>query len=589
MTNRIHSLVLFTLLLSAPAFGSTAGTMPVDCQIAFSFLDDVEAPRTDVAGPRPADATPPPAAAPTEVAPANVWPTPPNATPKQLAALEKLKDLEKKTVSSVFPEIKQGDPVRVKISAENLKEFQRNFDEIWNERVKAGIIPKFEMRRYRKWLLTQNGANPNPYPAIDSSDLYGKFVAKNKPLAEFLDAKFLEFIEKEQGFNNFDVLPDYLATVDPSRGKYYMRAAWKGTKNFGRRFWVAMLLAPTTALTTGLISIPQQYLDKIVGSGKDAATNAVGGAIENVTNSIQGFASQDALEKAFDTVSVATEQLAKADFDKLYRSEGTSAILTVRKSYEAIMPEFKDFHEAREKDFDKNAAFDLKELSGHSRDARNYYEEARIRLAALERRIEQNAEKGQPETFEDTQRKLSLRGEMAEQEDFLSERIAEYLLYSATRGAKNPPDKVIRLQYENLLARYLESMSLPKLQKAWLEKVNGHMLKLKGFMPKFAEVKKNNAEKALEDKQAAETAKVAAEDEKAKAAAAAAAAKKAAEEKSAEEAAKKKKEADEAEAAARKAAEEAAKKAEEARKSEQKATEKPVAPAAAPAVETPKP
>ncbi len=77
MTNRIHAFVLFTMLASTPALGDLTGATPVDCQVAFSFLEDA-----DAANPR--RETPP------EIAPANNWPTPPEATPKQLTALERL-------------------------------------------------------------------------------------------------------------------------------------------------------------------------------------------------------------------------------------------------------------------------------------------------------------------------------------------------------------------------------------------------------------------------------------------------------------------------------------------------------------------
>lgn len=587
----LRVLILSSLLLSSAAPAATAATT-----VSFSYCNDAFRALSNPTPPAPA-----PAAAAAPQAPAfpasNVWTLPGNPTAKQAEALTRLQGLESVKAASIFPDtfssygttkVKIGEPT-------STKAFRKAFDDTWKARVDAGLVPKFEVARYRKWLLAQNANDPVAYPAIDAADMFNKFVKNDRPIADYFNEKFLEFIEKEKGANYYGSVDEYFRQVDPSRPKYYLGQFWAGTKNLGRKLKLNVTLIPTTVVAGTVLGYQTEIINKgtslIFGSAKDAATNAVGSSLEQAWNTGWGFANAEELNKAFDTVNIATEQLTKAPFEKISRTQGVNAMLTVRKQYEAIMPSFKDFLAVHKKDFDASASTMLKELSGHSRDFRNYYEDARTELNRLQKAIDADAERqirrnsgaimdpSTPparDTFEDLQRVAALRQKMDRNEDFLAGIVAKYLLYSSTRGSKNPVDPVIRLQYENLLEAYLESMSLEKLKKAWLAEVNDHTGMLKSFMPTRVAPDKTNAEKAQEDSKAAEAAKKAEEDARAKAEAARAAAEKVAVTKGPEKAEEMAKEAKKAEEEARKAEEDARKKAEEAKKSEEKAKVDPL-------------
>jgi hypothetical protein len=589
---RVLILGSFLLLATAQASHAAATVSVSYCNEAFRAL---ALPKVE---------TPP--AAPNFPTP-NTWTVPAEMSAKQTAALERLRPLEAVKVSEIFPEtVKAYDVTKVKTPDAATAAYRKKFDEIWKARVESGLVPSFELGRYRKWLLAQNPNNPLAYPAVDAADIYNKFVKNDRPLAEYFNEKFLEFVEKETGRNDFASVDDYFRQVDRNKAKYYLGQTWKGTKNIGRKLKLNVTLIPTTVVAGTVLGYQTEITNKatgwLFGTAKDAATNAVGSSLESAWNTGWGFASAEDLNKAFDTVNIATESLTKSPFDKYLRTQGVNAMLTVRKQYEAIMPSFKDFLSVHKKEFDSSSAAHLKDISGDNRDARADYDSASRELQRLQKAMEQDAElqirrnAGEKldaalppprDTFEDLQRMATLRQKMDRSEDFLAGSLAKYLLYSSTRGSKNPVDDVLQLRYENLLEDYLASMSLQKLQKAWLAQVNEHTAMLKSFMPKIVAPDKTIAEKAQEDKKAAEAAKKAQEEAKAKAEATRAAAEKTAAQKGEQAAKEIVKDARKAEEEARKAEEEARKKAEEARKSEEKAKVDPLAkpeePKAAPA------
>lgn len=591
MTSR--SLIIAMLLLPAAAASAAPSVSYTYCGDAFKAL----------ALPTP----PPPAAAAPNYPPPNVWVPVPNATPKQMAAFNALAELEAKKAAAIFPNTVSPYGVTKVVTGEDASEkaFQKAFDAIWDTRIKAGLVPKFEVTRYRKFLLAQNSAKPIPYPAIDPADFYNKFVKNDRPISEFFNEKFLEFVEKEKGANFYANVNDYFKEVDRSWVKYKIGQAWNGTKIIGRKLKSNFILLPTGLVGTTIYAYQTELFNKatgyFIGTGKDALNNTVATGLENSINSLWGFATASDLETAFNSVNVATEDLAKAPFEVteqnqgrvLNRQMGRSAIVQVRKKYEAIMPDFKAFIETYKKGFDEEKKTYLKEMSGHSRDARNYYEEARSELNRLEKDMAAEQQRlkdalmnpnSTPEEktprrmeTEDLETMATLRAEMVRNENFIAENLGKYLLYSSTRGGKNPVDKAIAVQYEKLFEDYMERMPLSKLQSAWLSEVNEHTAMIKSFMPKSVAAQKTNTEKAQEAKANALAKKTAAEEARAKAEATAKASSKVLAEKGAEAAKDSLKEAADAEEKAVKAQAELEEAEKSAKELEIKATVDPTA------------
>ncbi|RZA09666.1 MAG: hypothetical protein EOP11_01010 [Proteobacteria bacterium] len=592
MTPRVL-LIAILLLLTAPAYAATTVNFTY-CHDAFNALV------------RPAPPAPP-APAPPNYPPPNVWTPIAGATPKQTAALNALTDLEAKKAIEIFPKTISPYGVTKSVTGEEgaEKAFQKAFDQIWDTRIKAGLVPKFEITRYRKWLLAQNSAKPLPYPAIDPADFYTKFIKNDRPISEFFNEKFLEFVEKEKGTNFYANVNDYFKEVDRSWVKYKIGQTWNGTKAIGRKLKSNFILLPTGLVGTTIYAYQTELFNKatgyFIGTGKDALNSTVASGLENGINSLWGFATAGDLETAFNSVNVATEDLAKAPFEPteqnqfrvLNRQMGRSAIVQVRKKYEAIMPDFKAFIETYKKGFDDEKKAYLKEMSGHSRDARNYYEEARTELNRLEKDMaaeqqrlkdalmnpNSTAEEKTPRRMEteDLETMATLRAEMVRNENFIAKTLGKYLLYSSTRGSKNPVDEAIAVQYEKLFEDYMERMPLSKLQSAWLSEVNEHTAMIKSFMPKSVAAQKTNTEKAQEGKAAALAKKATLEEANAKAEATAKASAKLLAEKGAEAAKDSLKEAKEAQEKAVKALAEYEEAEKAAKELEQKAAADPTA------------
>jgi len=533
---------------------------------------------------------------------------PANLSPKQAAAAQRLQALEAVKASAIFPDkVTVYGVTKVKIGEPSVTEaFHKAFDDTWKTRVDAGLVPGFELRRYRKWLFSQTPAKPMEYPALDAADFYTKYVANDRPIADFFNEKFLEFIEKDKGRNSFANVDEYFQQLDRNKTKYYLGATWGGAKNFGRKLKLNVTLLPTTVVTATLLGYPTEIANKVMGyvwgSGKDAVANTVSTTFDNAWNTGYGFANAESLEKAINTVNVATEELANAPLDEYDRTMGVSALNQVRQKYDAIMPDFKSFIELHKKDFDTEKSSRLEKMSGHSRDYANYYDQARRELNQLEQDIDKENARvdaamkkpgSTPEErtskrnfFEDNERMAKLRKTMERNEELLAKFLAKYIVYSSTRGSGSPVSEEISGQYDTLLENYLEQNSLQKLRKAWLTEVNDHTAMIKSFLPKT--VAKTNQEKAQSDKKAADEALAKAKEARAKAQATATAAeKKAAEEGEAaakddrKEAVKLKEAADKAEADAKEKAEAAKKSAEDAeREPTAKSEEKPAAGAA---------
>jgi hypothetical protein len=556
VTHRAYTPVLLLLAFALPhtvlaADVAVSAPAPADaCQAAFTFIEEAAAKQKAAEAPKPVGLTPAPGAVPVEATAveaalkAELEKAPANLTPKQKAAWDQVQELDRVKVQDLFPKKSTRDgKTRVAMTQADRQIFFDKFDEIWEKRIEAGIIPRLEVKRYKKWLRTVS-PDKLPYPEPDTAALFTNYVEKGVPLADYFDQRFLDFIEKDRGISSFETLRDYLATIDPNFRRYWIKTKMRDMRRFGNTFKFAIATAIPTVIYTTAAGYPTAIANKLLEPWTSIGVNFVKEKTDTVTTTIVDYgklyAQKKELEKAVEDLLTITQQFSKAplappppgtkvsaDAPKVMeRQDAFATVETARAGFDRLLPVFKDVLASNKKDFDTSWADRLKDSQFTLNLQNSDYMRVKASRESLRVQMERAQAEGRP-IPDGEDRMADYARQMDGFEDYMAGTLADYIFYKGTRGADNPISDVTKRNYEPVLREYMASMSLAKLRDSLVKLVEDHVVTVKPFIPKLTPAEETDAEKYLAAKKEAEALKAEAEKkrveaEQAKAAAAAA-------------------------------------------------------------------
>jgi hypothetical protein len=342
------------------------------------------------------------------------------------------------------------------------KQYEELFDSLWQERVKAGLMPKQDLTAWRQWM--KKNQHGNQYPKLDQSTDALEFLKGDGTFAEFFDIQFIKYIKASTDLPYHNI-PAYLSQKYPSM---YARVR----AYFGRKF-AKVRLVGGTAVGIGSISLlasgfvepvlapVKGFIESVTAPAKDKASAAGRGAGEAV---IDTMGLLTVTRPAPETVSALQEtgkKLATTDFSGIGRAEARKKMEEFEKEAGAILPKFRGVITFLDKDFDKDKTAALKEKLPTIVAMRNSYDSKKSTLDTLSGLIESRQTPASPSELE---RIAYWQGKLDQTEDEISDVLAKWLYYRFTKDEKDKLDPAIDFEYRRLYSDYLAVMDVNKLR-----------------------------------------------------------------------------------------------------------------------------
>lgn len=414
-------------------------------------------------------------------------------------AVRELESLYQKSVKDIFPEIQEVKTgrrtveKRVRTNAQDKIRFKAHFDALWEKRIAAGQVPKWELDDYRTWLKTQ-GDSEGAYPPIAAKTLLDDYVTDNGTISEYFDFKYLEYLEKVKfvrpdGTTSREQVEAYLKTLDPNVAKHYAKAAVVGTKNWAKT-WIG-----GAAIASLFLTLPN---DLIVQPIKAYLIRETKEQVNQVTEKVLNWTLFDGGEKEYEIalaklrgISVNFDGLIAGkdvNFDTMPRVEGLKQLESYLASTSAELPRFHALVLSEQKDFETIWDKRLADTKESVVSVNASYTQFKIALRQLEATI---ASRGGQETPEEAEVRAEYAFEMDKAEDYIANILADWQFYKQVRG-KNKIDAAIDRNFATIYEKYMRTMSVGRLASAINTRVKAHVEQLEAYSDKTK--KKKEAE-----------------------------------------------------------------------------------------------
>lgn len=404
-----------------------------------------------------------------------------------------LEQIEQIPVKDIFPDsvVRRGKTL-VKVTEKNKADYQSTFDRLWENRYMSGQVPYSEVSAYRAWLKAKYG---KPYPPLEAEVLYKDFVTADPTgsIAGYFDDAFLDYLyeSKKLTVENFD---DYVKQIDPSMVRRFGKRALKAmgkTKDY-------VITAAITASLMQFSTIPGDLVSNAINGLSQAFFGStlkdwINGKTKEVTETVGEkvrdwnlFAGGE--EKYISTLlalKMASTDLEARDFDKLNRAEAMRVLESFKNSTSDKLPLFRDLLLSEQKDFEKLWDNRLQELKQSTVAVSSVYQQYKIALDRIQADIAGRETPGVA-TPEELALLADYSQEMAGAETFLANSLADWMFYKQARGAKNPIDPALDLNFSMVYNSYMRMMSPGKLADALNARVVNHVAQLEKYSKKAA-------------------------------------------------------------------------------------------------------
>lgn len=403
---------------------------------------------------------------------------------------ERLAKAEQISVKEIFPKAKgrkKGPRVAegLAVTQESMRAYKHAFDDLWNARVSNGVLPKWELSRYREWLKAQNS---RPYPNIDRKSLHELYY--ENPIADYFDDEFLDYLQARTGAN-FDSIEDYVSTLDKSMIKNLSKAL------FRRVAKSRVFLIGTGAATVYFLNLINESvnssLDKLsqilLGQTlKELFSNQTKNLTEQAVSVVRDWGKLfvGGEEKYVETVTrLEYESYAfqAQDINKLTRADGVAALEKYNQFTTDTLPLFHPLVMSEQKDFEEIFDKRLQEFKGALPVASLEYQNYLIALNSLRAEVEKQGTLPSAEQLEllDTYAK-----QIKFSEEVIVNMLADWLFYKQARGPDKPLDSTLRLAFRPVYEKYLLTGDLELLKRALLDRTRAHITQLQRYSNKVA-------------------------------------------------------------------------------------------------------
>lgn len=405
----------------------------------------------------------------------------------------KVAELEKIKVSDIFPNsqpLKIGFDTSVDAVNANMKrilKFRKFFDQLMDERVEAGLIPRQDVKQWRKWLAARQEGNE--YPDITNPDLV-KYLNADETFASYLDIQFTNYVREAKKIPT-DKIPVYLANQYPhihSRLVAYLARGGKWVVGAGGIVATGM----GTYFTVGAAQdITKGVVSPFFETGKAKVAKEGSDKITDVVNKFTVFGPDDFLEKTAN-LSLLNLRLAEEDFGASSRAKTREKLDDLESSFMKSLPDFRDVVQAIDKSFDEKWTAALKEKLTSLPSLRNNYDTRRAALDTLLGFVEN---RGTPASDDELDRIATWGAKVKEAEEEIADALVAWQFYRLNRGPKEKLDPVWDQEYGKLYTDYVKMMDVPRYRKKLAAAIEPLIGKLENW--KKASSGSKNAEKPL--------------------------------------------------------------------------------------------
>ena len=430
---------------------------------------------------------------------ANLYSVPEGLSAEKIQLRKELTEFESKPAKDFFPNFftNRAGKKLVTMNPTERDALRKYFDELWEKRVASGVIPKYELKRYRKW-LKKDQPDGLSYPVIDSTALYSDYIEKGRPISEYLDDLFLNFVEKDHGLRA-ETLPQFLNSLEPEFRKYLVRSKLRDLRRVANGVKNTLVAAPITAVGIAAVGIWSGMFRSWFEKLQASAISGFHQTEDLLNRSIFAQRLQDTVDK----LVIASQQLLSAKMGNgTSQATESEAIKVTQAALSAVAPSSYDALISSQPTFSADWRAKLDRFYLPLTAWQSTYSQLSQAQEELRSRVDRMSAEGKPISGNDLRRMADLASQMSGFEDQMANVLADYAFYRAFK-AKDPIPDLVR-QYEPVLQYYLENMNLSKFRDQFAARINDHALQIKSLIPPFTDSEKSEISKALEAKKQAD-------------------------------------------------------------------------------------
>jgi hypothetical protein len=374
------------------------------------------------------------------------------ANPKE----KKFRELEATPVSAIFPNRKMLNGQEVfEIDAASKKAFQEHFDAYWDSRVKAGLISKQEVAKFRDWLFSNsdNLKVREHYPQLNHFKTELE-AAKGLNLSAFHDAIFLKYVEETTGGMNPNSVEAYVKSLGTKSGGFNL--------DLIGRLWHEH---PKWQLPT--VIIVQVLAGKLIFQNKNL----------NVTTHVNGYRGYEWMfhRKQYDQLGKSVGDL---EFNLLPAWQNTSYagignqlqrtadFLGKADQVKARLQPLLELGRRSNPDFNGNLEEILRDHLAELKQSMDEIQRLNAENKVLASKTKKSSDEGA--------RLLSNQKNLGAQEHAASGILADWLLYSWINGPSDIKD-TLSLSYPDAMKAYLEQGDADQLRDAVTKKLRQYL------------------------------------------------------------------------------------------------------------------